>query len=149
MNSVRPKQKSIVWMIALTLVIGLGILLSCAIHWIASLEASHLRGVTKELASWEEEYSSLETLRDAELAAGMIDYVKGYYVPQEGLRADPETEGKLAEQRSRTLEAIRSALREFSGEDFGLDSESWLTWIHSRQVKENSSEQTGRESLQQ
>jgi len=149
MNSVHPKQKTIVWVITLTLVVGLGILFSCVIHWIVSLEASHLRGVTRELASWEEEYSSLETLRDAELAAGMIDYVKGYYVPQEGLRADPETEGKLAEQRSRTLEAFRSALREFSGEDFGLESEKWLTWIHCRQVEENSSEQRGRESLQQ
>jgi hypothetical protein len=89
----------------------------------------HQTGVKKELASWEREYRVLHNWREAWLAAGMLEYTRNYYVPGPGYRGSARTEAELEAQRERTLLAISSGLREFTGQDFGTDGEKWQKWF--------------------
>jgi hypothetical protein len=90
--------------------------------------AVHQRGVTRSLGEWEGEYSGVTTWPEADRAIGMLEYVQGYYVPGPGYRSDPQTELALETQRARTAAAIAAGLREFSGEDFGVDVPRWRAW---------------------
>ncbi|OJW17753.1 MAG: hypothetical protein BGO49_26490 [Planctomycetales bacterium 71-10] len=89
----------------------------------------HHRSVAKELAGWEEEYGRVQTLSEAKQAAGMLGYVQRYYVTGPGYRSDAATEAALAAQRSRTAQAIATALEDFTGQHFGEDPDRWLEWI--------------------
>ncbi len=94
--------------------------------------AVHQRSTTYELAQWEREYASVRSVRDwrgAERAIDMLDYVRNYYLPGPGYRSYPRTEAALADQRERTLSAIGSALREYTGKDFGVDATQWRAWL--------------------
>jgi hypothetical protein len=88
----------------------------------------HQKSVTRSLADWEKEYGRIGNWDEADRAIGMLEYVQSYYVPGPGYRSNPRTEAALEEQRARTVAAIVSALREFTGEDFGTDPEEWRAW---------------------
>lgn len=90
--------------------------------------AVHMRSTTDELARWEREYVSVRNLREVERAIDMLQYVGGYYRSIEGYRSHPRTVAALEAQRTRTLRAIATALRVYSGEDFGTDVIQWRTW---------------------
>lgn len=90
--------------------------------------AVHMRSTAYELTRWEREYASVRNLREAERAIGMLQYAGDYYRPIEGYRSHPRTEAALEEQRTRTLRAIATALRAYSGKDFGANVIQWRTW---------------------
>lgn len=89
----------------------------------------HHHMITKELAAWEDDYRRVRSWPEGKQAARMLGYVRRYYVPGPGYRSDESTEAKLKAQRSRTVQAIATALKDFTGQDFGEDEESWLAWI--------------------
>jgi hypothetical protein len=89
----------------------------------------HQRSVTRSLAEWGSEYGQVHTWEEAERSIGMLGYVQWYYVPGPGYRSDEKTEGELEAQRARTVRAIISALKEFTGQDFGADTEQWAEWV--------------------
>lgn len=89
----------------------------------------HMRSVKNELADWEQEHRTIRDWRQAWQAAGMLEYVRVYYVPGEGYRSTPEYETELAAQRDRTLSAIVTGLREYTGQDFGTDAAEWKEWL--------------------
>jgi hypothetical protein len=89
----------------------------------------HQRSVTRELAVWAEEYGKVRNRQEAERAVDMLEYVRHYYVPGPGYRSDPMTEATLEEQRKQTVGAIVAGLREFTGENFGTNSERWRARI--------------------
>jgi hypothetical protein len=88
----------------------------------------HQRGVTIELATWETEYGHVQSWEEARRSIGMLEYVQRYYVPGPGYRSDGETEERLESQRARTMQAIVAGLREFTGQDFGVDADRWRVW---------------------
>jgi hypothetical protein len=88
----------------------------------------HVRSVTRSLAMWEKEYEHVDDWQEADRAIGMLQYVRGYYVPGPGYHSDAQTEAALEAQRARTLAAIAEALRDFTGEDFGTDAARWRAW---------------------
>ena len=88
----------------------------------------HQKSVTRELAAWEQDEARVTSWDEADHAIGMLGYVQNYYVPGPGYRSDPQIEAALDSQRARTLAAIASALREFTGQDFGTDAERWRAW---------------------
>lgn len=94
--------------------------------WAAGI---HHHMITKELAAWEDAYRIVRTWSGAKQAARMMGYVRRYYVPAPGYRSDESTEAKLKAQRSRTVQAIATALKDFTGQDFGEDEKRWLEWI--------------------
>jgi hypothetical protein len=75
--------------------------------------AIHQRAITQELAEWGDEYSQIASKQDADRATEVIEYIKSYYVPAEGYRADSETEARLESQRKRTIDKISSAVKEW------------------------------------
>ena len=85
----------------------------------------HQRSVTRSLAAWEVEYSQVRNDAEADRAIDMLEYVQDYYVPGPGYHSDARTEAALETQRARTVDAIVTALREFSGQDFGADAAKW------------------------
>ena len=89
----------------------------------------HQRSVTKELANWQTEYSSIESPHDAERTAEMLEYVQSYYVPGEGYHSTTDIESALQNQRQDTVESFIAALSEYTGEDFGTDSAKWLVFL--------------------
>ncbi len=89
----------------------------------------HQRSTTKELADWEKEYGQIHTWEEAERAIDMLEYVQRYYVPGPGYRSDEKTEVKLEAQRARTVQSIVSALKGFTGQDFGASAEQWREWV--------------------
>src|SRR5262245_58258353 len=95
-------------------------------EWAVSI---HQRSTTNELAGWEREYGQVHTWEEAERALDMLEYVQRYYVPGPGYRSDEKTEAKLEAQRERTVQAIVSALKEFTGQDFGVGAEQWREWV--------------------
>lgn len=95
-------------------------------EWAVSI---HQRSTTMELADWERRYGRVHTREEAERAIGLLGYVQRYYVPGPGYRGDEKTEAKLEAQRGRTVQAIVSALKEFTGQDFGADAERWRDWM--------------------
>ncbi len=88
----------------------------------------HQQSVTRSLAEWEKEYRQIHNLEDARRSIDMLEYVQSYYLPGPGYRSDKKTEAKLNAQRAQTVHAIVSALREFTGEDFGPDAAKWQKW---------------------
>ena len=76
--------------------------------------AIHQRDVTRSLNEWGAEYSQISSERDAGRAREMMDYIKTYYVPSDGYRADPATEAALEAQRKRTIDQITSSLNEWN-----------------------------------
>jgi hypothetical protein len=118
--------------LAISLFCGLSavVLLALYVGWHFEPWAAgfHQKSVTRSLADWEKEYGRIESWDEADRAIGMLEYVQTYYVPGPGYRSDPQTEAALEAQRARTLAAIASALRKFSGEDFGTDAGRWRTW---------------------
>ncbi len=89
----------------------------------------HQRSVTQELADWKDEYSNVSSHRDAIRTATMLEYIQRYYVPGEGYRGSREIEAALQVQRQETVKAFVAALRRFTGEDFGDDSDRWLEYL--------------------
>jgi Fe2+ or Zn2+ uptake regulation protein len=81
------------------------------------LVATHQRSVTRELMTWEEQYSKIASEQEAGRASQMIEYIESYYIPSDGYRADPETELALESQRKRTLEKIKAAIDEWAKSD--------------------------------
>jgi hypothetical protein len=59
----------------------------------------------------------------------VLEYTQNYYVPAPGYRGSPRTEEELQAQRARTEEAIATALRDFTGQDFGTDAAQWQDWL--------------------
>lgn len=94
----------------------------------------HQRGTTRELMAWEREYSQIETKNEAVRAAGMLEYIKNYYLPSPGYYSDPGTEASLKAQRERSLATITAALQRFTGQDFGTDGGKWLEWLEAHDV---------------
>lgn len=72
-----------------------------------------MRAITRELEDWAREYSQISTLEDAKRSTEMLEYIRVYYVPDEGYRSDPDTEARLESQRHRTQEAITIAIEDF------------------------------------
>ena len=87
-----------------------------------------LRPSDYSLARWGQEYAVVRNWREVERAIGMLEYAGRYYVPAPGYRSDPSTEAALAEQRERTVRAIATVLREYTGQDFGVDATRWQVW---------------------
>jgi hypothetical protein len=94
-------------------------------YWAAGI---HQRNITRELAAWETEYAQVRNVKEVDHAIDMLEYVQWYYVPGPGFHSDERTEAALEAQRTRTISAIVSALREFTGQDFGADAERWRAW---------------------
>ena len=112
------------------------IVLICTFIWAAFalpeyMVSVHQRGVTQELAKWNTEYSSIESHYDAVRTAEMLGYVQRYYVPGEGYRGTPRIEDALQLQRQDTIDSLVASLRDFTGEDYGTDSDKWLTFLKS------------------
>jgi hypothetical protein len=59
----------------------------------------------------------------------MLNYVQGYYTPGPGYRSTANTEQALQLQRERTVEAIVNALENYTGFQFGTDSEKWMAYL--------------------
>jgi hypothetical protein len=93
----------------------------------------HQRGVTSELAAWEQEYSRIENEEQAFRAIGMLEYVQRYYTLSPGYRSDPDTEAALERQRRKAVTAIVEALERFTGEAYGNDVAEWEAWRNRRQ----------------
>jgi hypothetical protein len=93
----------------------------------------HQRGITRELKTWEGKYGHVHTWDEARQNIGVLNYVQQYYVPGPNYHSDPETEAKLEAQRARTVQAIVSALKTFTGQDFGDDAARWEEWIEHAQ----------------
>ncbi len=98
-------------------------------HFSSYAVSVHQRGVTRELAAWEVEVSQIRNEKDAIHAAQMLRYVQNYYVPGDGYRGDPVTEGRLEEQRQQTLTKIAKSLATFTGQDFGTNAVEWEAWL--------------------
>ena len=117
------------WMVAVAIIGGL---IGGCLESYRRLEtwgtALHQRSTTHELAQWEREYAVVRDWREAVRAISMLEYAGSYYVPGPGYRSDPRTEAALAEQRGRTLSAIATALRGYTGQDFGIDATRWQAW---------------------
>jgi hypothetical protein len=88
----------------------------------------HQMSVKNELAGWEREYSSVHSWRDVGRAIDLLEYAQNYYVPGPGYRGSARTEAAVEAQRARTLAAIATGLREFTGQDFGSDVARWREW---------------------
>ena len=62
----------------------------------------------------------------------MIGYIEDYYVPQDDIyRSTPEIESALAEIRADTLQRIVTSLENYTGLDYGVDSNAWNSWADS------------------
>ena len=97
----------------------------------ARIVANHQRSTTRELAAWEAEYSKIHSVADATRTAQMLRYVQTYYVVGDGYRSEPQIEAALEDQRQRTTIALLDALRQYTGQDFGLNPDEWLAYLSS------------------
>ena len=91
----------------------------------------HQQSVTASLAEWGSEYRNIESQHDAIRTAEMLEYVQHHYIPGEGYRSTPEIEEELQSQRQDTIDTFVTALRAYTGEDFGTDSASWIAHLKS------------------
>lgn len=107
------------------LICGIIVLCHTIETWGAAL---HQRSVTRSLADWEREFAVVRDRHEADRAIDMLEYVAGYYVPGSGYRGDAITEAALKNQRQRTLNAIATGLRQYAGQDFGVDAAQWRAW---------------------
>ena len=87
------------------------------------------RCITRELASWQQQYSEVKDLNEAHRYIDLLSYVKTYYTYED----TPEYVGSeiasvLSSQRARTLQSIANALKDFTGQDFGTDGKAWKDW---------------------
>jgi hypothetical protein len=73
-----------------------------------------------------------EAIRTAE----MIKYVQTYYQPSDGYPGGEASENALQSQRQETIDAMVAALKSFTGEDFGEDSDEWLVYLKSNQTSD-------------
>ena len=128
------------WRRIFILLIPVGLV--CVVFWAVSavpryMCGIHQRSVTRELANWQTEYSSIESPQDAERTAEMLEYVQRYYVPGEGYHSTPEIEAELQNQRRDTVDSFVTSLSEYTGKDFGTDSEKWLTFLRSSRSEDD------------
>jgi hypothetical protein len=85
----------------------------------AQLVAAHQRSTLQELVGWEREFSTISTEREAERAAGILDYARNYYVVGPGNRSGSETDEKREAQRRRTIDSIMVAIEEYNRREAG------------------------------
>jgi len=127
-----PRMTTRRWIVAVAIVgIGFGLIRGCILLY-QKIEAwgvaMHQQSVTKSLAEWGQESAVVRDWSEADHAIDMLEYVQHYYVTGPGYRGDPVTEAALEKQRERTLNMIASALREYTGQDFGVDATRWRAW---------------------
>src|SRR6516164_7385635 len=89
---------------------------------------NHQRATTRELASWEQDFSHIRNKEEAIRAVDMLRYIQDYYVPGPGYRSDSTTESALQAQRQKTVSTIARALEQFTGERYGEDVDKWEAW---------------------
>lgn len=123
------------WRVILVTIICIGaaVLVPCAGSIWRLIEEGpagiHQAGVKRELAGWAKESASPRDWHEAWRAAEILEYTRTYYIPGEGYRGSPQTEADLGAQRTRTRAAISAGLREFTGQDFGVDAARWQEWL--------------------
>lgn len=88
----------------------------------------HQRSVTRSLAKWAQEDSTITNDASAIHAAEMVGYVSRYYVPGEGYRGPVEVEAGLETQRQQTLGQLVSSLERYTGLTYGTNVERWTEW---------------------
>ncbi len=104
----------------------------------AHMVGAHQRSVTRELAEWETEYGTIRSHHDAVRTAEMLGYVQRYYVPSDGYRSTQEIESALETQRQQTVATFISAMQDYSGENFGTNSDIWLEHLSVAEAERDS-----------
>lgn len=116
-------------LIAVLVLVLIGALWAAVDVFSTRIPGAHQRSVTRELAAWAVEYGVIQSHDDAVRTAEMLGYVQHYYVVQDGCRSTADIEAALESQREETVAALIAALREYSGADFGADSDKWLAHL--------------------
>lgn len=105
----------------------------------------HQKSVTRELAEWGQEYSTINNDADAIRAAAMVGYMSHYYVPSSGYRGSVEVETALEKQRRLSIDRVVASLELYTGLHYGASVERWTEWASER--KKRLSIQSGNEPL--
>lgn len=96
------------------------------------LVGAHQRGVTRSLAKWAQEDSTITNDASAIHAAEMVGYISSYYVPGEGYRGPAEVEAALETQRQQTMRQLVASLERYTGLAYGTNVERWTEWARER-----------------
>jgi hypothetical protein len=97
----------------------------------------HHRSVTRSLAEWRMEYGSITNDAFAVTAGEMVGYIPRYYVPGPGYRSSVEIEAALERQRADTLRHLIDALQQYTGLDYGTNTQKWEQWAEQHRNSES------------
>jgi hypothetical protein len=97
--------------------------------------AIHQKNVTRELAEFGDEYSTITDDASAIRAAEVVAYMSWYYVPAPGYRGPADVEAALEAQRRKSIDRVVASLERYTGLKYGANAKRWAEWAQERKKR--------------